>query len=140
MSIESAAMNPTRYIGRNSEESALRAKPSMSLKWESKMDCESIGEIIATRRLYFVDETSNKRTVSVFVGEPRQLPDSPGYHCPFQVIGIGNQKTQSALGCDSIQALQAALILIAAGLNHLNNEIGGRLTWEGGGKGELGFP
>ena len=104
------------------------------------MDFDSIGKIIATRNLYFVDEASNKRTVSVFVGEPQQSPDSPGYHCPFQVIGIGNQKTQLARGYDSIQALQSALILIAAGLNHLNNEIGGKLTWEGGRKGELGFP
>lgn len=105
------------------------------------MDYENIGEIIATRKLHFVDEASNKRTVSVFVGEPRQSPDSSGYQCPFQFIGIGNQKTQLAAGCDSIQALQTALILIAAGLQHLNNEIGGKLTWEGGGqKGELGFP
>ena len=104
------------------------------------MDSDSIGEIIATRKLYFVDEASNKRTVSVFVGEPQPSPDSSGYHCPFQVIGIGNQKTQVAQGYDSIQALQSAFILIAAGLNHLNNEIGGKLTWEGGRKGELGFP
>lgn len=104
------------------------------------MDFDTIGKIIATRRLYFVDEASNKRTVSVFVGEPQQSSDSPGYHCPFQVIGIGNQKTQLARGHDSIQALQSALILIAAGLHHLNNEIGGKLTWEGGGKGDLGFP
>ncbi len=104
------------------------------------MDFDSIGKIIATRKLYFVDEASNKRTVSILVGEPQQSPDSAGYHCPFQVIGIGNQKTQLARGYDSIQALQSALILIAAGLNHLNNEIGGKLTWEGGRKGELGFP
>lgn len=102
------------------------------------MDAYSMGEIIATRNFYFVDETSKKRTVSVFVGEPQPSPE--GYHCAFQVIGIGNQNTQVARGCDSIQALQSALVLIAAGLHHLNNEIGGKLTWEGGSKGELGFP
>ena len=105
------------------------------------MDLEIIGEIIATRQFYFVDDGDNKRTVSVFVGTPQPTPDSPGYHCPFQVIGIGSQKTQLAHGRDSIQALQSAMILIAARLNNLNSELDGGLRWDGGGgKGDLGFP
>jgi hypothetical protein len=104
------------------------------------MDFDGVEEIIATRRLYFFDEGNNKRTVSIFIGKPQQSPDSTGYHCPFQVIGIGSQQTQLARGVDSIRALQSALILIAASLNHLNNEIGGRLAWEAGCNGELGFP
>ena len=104
------------------------------------MDFDSVGEIIATRRLYFLDEGNIKRTVSVFLGMPQQSPHSSGYHCPFQVIGIGSQQTQLAQGVDSIQALQSALVLIGVSLNHLNNEIGGKLAWEGGHKGELGFP
>lgn len=104
------------------------------------MEPEVIGEIIATRRFYFVDDADNKRTVSVFIGEPQPQPDSPGYLCPFQVIGIGSQETQLAHGRDSIHALQAAMILIAARLNHLNKELGGRLRWDGAGKGDLGFP
>lgn len=104
------------------------------------MDFDSIGEIIATRRLYFIDESNQRRTVSVFVGLPQQSHGSPDYHCPFQVIGIGSQQTKMARGHDSIQALQSALILLAANLNHLNNEIGGKLVWDGGSKGELGFP
>jgi hypothetical protein len=104
------------------------------------MDFDSLGEIIATRRLYFLDEGNIKRTVSVFLGMPQQSPDSTGYHCPFQLIGIGSQQTQLARGVDSIQALQSALMLIAASLNHLNNEIGGKLAWQSGCKGDLGFP
>ena len=105
------------------------------------MDLEIIGEIIATRQFYFVDDGDKKRTVSVFVGTPQPTPDSSAYHCPFQVIGIGSQKTQLAHGSDSIQALQSAMILIAARLNNLNSELNGRLRWEGGGaKGDLGFP
>lgn len=101
---------------------------------------DGIREIIATRNLYFVDDANIKRTVSVFVGKPEAAPDSNGYHCAFQIIGIGNQATQLALGHDSIKALQSALVLISASLNHLNNEIGGKLTWAGGSRGELGFP
>ena len=63
---------------------------------ESRMDFDSIGEIIATRRLHYFDEANHQRTVSVLVGKPQQLPDSSDYLCPFQVIGIGTQQTHSA--------------------------------------------
>ena len=104
------------------------------------MDFESIGEIIATRRFHFVDESNNQRAVSVLVGKPQQSNGSSDYQCSFQVIGIGSQATQLARGHDSIHALQSALILISANLNYLNNELGGKLIWDGASKGELGFP
>jgi hypothetical protein len=99
-----------------------------------------IGEIIATRSYRLVDEENNERAVSVLVGKPQPVNDSQDYQCPFQLIGIGNQTTQVARGYDAIQALQSALILISANLNHLNNELGRKLIWDGGRKGELGFP
>ena len=99
-----------------------------------------IGEIIAIRRYRLVDEDNDARCVSVLVGKPQPAKDSPEYQCRFQVIGIGNQITQVARGHDSIQALQSALILVSANLNHLNNELGRKLIWDGGRNGELGFP
>jgi hypothetical protein len=104
------------------------------------MGLETIGEIIATRTLYLVDDDNSKRVISVFVGKPQPSKDPSVYQCPFRLVGIGSQKTQFAQGHDSIHALQSALILIAANLNHLNNELGGRLIWNGGPKGVLGFP
>jgi hypothetical protein len=104
------------------------------------MDFESIGEIIATRSFHFVDESNIQRTVSVLVGKPQPSNGSSEYQCPFQVIGIGSQTTQVARGRDSIEALRSALILISASLNYLNNELGGKLIWDDGPKGELGFP
>jgi len=104
------------------------------------MDFDSLGEIIATRRLHFVDEGNHKRAVSVFIGKPQQSNGSSEYHCPFQVIGIGSQNTQVAAGRDSIQALQAAFILVSANLRNLNNELGGTLMWDGAQTGEFGFP
>ena len=103
------------------------------------MGFESIGEIIGTRKLYFIDDSNTRRTVSVFVGKPEESADPPGYNCPFQVLGIGTQETHLAQGLDSIHALQSAMILIAAHLNQLNDELGGKLSWEGGPQGELGF-
>ena len=107
---------------------------------ETAMEFEGVGEIIATRQLYYFDETNRKRIVSVFVGKPQPSPDTNDYQCLFQLVGIGEQKTQVARGHDSIQALQSALILAAASLNHLNEKLGRKLVWEGGVKGELGFP
>ena len=107
---------------------------------ETTMEFEGVGEIIASRQLYYLDETNRKRIVSVFVGKPQPSSDARDYQCAFQLIGIGHQKTQVARGHDSIQALQSALILAAASLNHLNEKLGRKLVWEGGVKGELGFP
>ena len=104
------------------------------------MDFDSVGEIIASRMLHVIDEQGNKRPVSVFIGKPQPSRDSSGYECAYQIIGIGNQKTQVGYGCDSIQALKTAMVLVGANLNHLNNELDGRLVWNGGPKGELGFP
>ena len=108
--------------------------------WETIMDTESVGEIVATRNLYFLDDANQKRTVTVFIGKPQPANGSLEYECPFQVIGIGNQQAKMARGHDSIQALQSALILAAANVNHLNDKLGRKLVWEGGVKGELGFP
>jgi hypothetical protein len=104
------------------------------------MEHEDVGEIIASRQLYYIDDTNRKRIVNVFVGKPQPSPDNSDYRCLFQVIGIGQQKTQIARGNDSIQALQSALILAAANLNYLNDQLGRKLMWDGGPKGELGFP
>jgi hypothetical protein len=104
------------------------------------MEFEGVGEIIATRQLHYLDEMNRKRIVSVFVGKPQPSSDSKDYQCLFQLIGIGHQKTQVARGHDSIQALQSALILAAASIHHLNDKLGRQLVWDGGAKGELGFP
>jgi len=107
---------------------------------EELMEFETVGEIIASRMLHLIDENGNKRPVSVFVGTPRPSRSDPGYECPFQIIGVGNQNTHVGRGRDSIQALQSALTLLGAKLHHLNDEVGGRLNWEGGAPGDLGFP
>src|SRR5947209_6176001 len=107
---------PTKFNG--------LAREAGSLKRERTMNFEGVGEIIATRQLYYFDETNRKRIVSIFVGKPQPSRDSDDYQCLFQVIGLGHQQTQAARGHDSIQALQSALILAAASLNHLNDQLG----------------
>lgn len=78
----------------------------------------------------------NKRPASVLIGKPQPSIEGHGYVCPFQIIGVGNQKTLIGHGRDSIHALQTALVLLGSNLHNLNEELGGRLFWEGR---ELGF-
>jgi len=104
------------------------------------MSFEILDEIIATRMLHVIDDQGNKRPVSVFIGKPQPDTEASGYTCPYQVIGIGSQKTHLARGTDAIQALQSAIKLTGASLHYLNNELGGKLTWNGAQRGELGFP
>ena len=106
---------------------------------ERAMNLGTVGEIIATRQLFYFDEAQRRRTITAVVGKPHLSPDASEFQCEFQLIGIGNPDTQTARGHDSIQALQSALILLAANLNHLNDRLGRKLMWEGDAKGELGF-
>lgn len=105
------------------------------------MHVRTVAEIIARRHLYYFDETHQKKTVKVIVGKPQPAPDSSGFQCQFQLIGIGNPALHTARGYDSLQALQSALTLAGDNVNHLNEKLGRRLIWDGGAKkGDLGFP
>jgi hypothetical protein len=140
MSIAPGLLIPSRELPWTKINFEVPTNQSWPHALESSMDFDSVGEIIATRRLYFFDEGNRQRTVSVFVGKPEQSHGSAEYHCPVQVIGIGSQQTQLASGHDSIQALQSAFKLIAANLDQLNSELGGKLVWEASCNGDLGFP
>jgi len=107
---------------------------------ERAMNLGTVGEIIATRQLFYFDDNQLRRTITAVVGKPHLSPGSLEFQCKFQIIGIGNPSAQTARGYDSIQALQSALKLLAANLNHINDQLGRRLTWDGGTNGELGFP
>ena len=126
-------------VGADLQQPAFLSEGSPHKAWETRMDFESLGEIIATRTLHLVDEHGHQRPVSVFIGKPEPDEDS-GYKCCYQVIGIGSQETKLARGIDSIQALQSAMILAGASLHGLNLQVGGKLSWNGHSPGDLGFP
>ena len=105
------------------------------------MDVRNLGEVIASRKLCLVNSGKPRSEIIVKIGKPVELADSPGdFYCPFQVIGIGSEEIRYAVGGDAVQALQLVMVMIGAYLSWLNRECGGKLRWDGGKEGELGFP
>jgi len=61
--------------------------------------------------------------------------------CPYQILGTGDEKVRYAGGVDAVQALQLAMEKIGAELYFkLDRQLGGKLRWEAGQQGDLGFP
>jgi hypothetical protein len=99
--------------------------------------------VIAERRLYL--ETEPGRSVRVLLGKPQKASaaDSVGDFmlCPYQILGIGDEKVRVGGGVDAIQALQLTMAMIGAELHlKLNPQHGGNLRWDAGKEGDLGFP
>lgn len=102
------------------------------------MKIDSLGEIIAERKLNIVGDEHRKLIVKI--GKPQTFPDSLDYYCPYQIIGLGKEKIRYAGGIDAVQALILALKMIGADLYTSKESVEGKLRWEGDEKGNLGFP
>lgn len=104
------------------------------------MYLDELGEIIAVRELYIAEEREFERKIQVSIGKPQPFPDSDGYYCPFQIVGVGGEEIKYAAGVDAVQSLQLVMLIIGATLNFLSGQARGRLRWKGGSEGDLGFP
>ena len=103
------------------------------------MPDDLIEDVIAIRRLYLASGQSIDKEVVVLIARPEKNEDFEEYRCLYQIKGIGSEKVRSIAGIDGVQALQGALSVIGADLQVLNAERNGRLRWEGGEAGDLGF-
>lgn len=86
-----------------------------------------LGEIIATRKLVFTRGDGVESDVVVNLGNPVPDPNDPSttWICPFQILGIGNERTNAIFGVDSLQALILALHILPTELAWLaRNENG----------------
>ena len=104
------------------------------------MKLESIGEVIAIRTLFLVNDPSRKMVVKM--GKPRPLPDALGddHYCPYQISGAGTERIFYGAGVDAFQALELGLKMIGVDLAVLNGKLDGQLRWECDEQGGLGFP
>lgn len=104
------------------------------------MELTTVGQVIATRCIRI--EGSNEGAYWVKIGLPQPFPDSNDFYCPVQITSVsGNDgKISYSAGIDSVQALQLSMILVSGILSRLNQELGGKLRWDGDENGDLGFP
>lgn len=68
------------------------------------MTVNSVGEVIATRRLLLADEPN--REILVQMGKPEKTPGKDDYSCSLQVTGIGNERIYRIFGIDAFQAIE----------------------------------
>jgi hypothetical protein len=72
---------------------------------------------------------------------PRKSRGGPDYYCPFQILGLDDDRVRRAWGIDPVQALQLAMRQIGALLSASDAAKTGRLSWDAGStKGDFGFP
>jgi hypothetical protein len=104
--------------------------------------CLNDEDIIAERHLYLEGEPGC--TIRVLLGKPHTRLNASNNEltfCPYQILGIGDEKVRAAGGVDAIQALQLAMEMIGSELYFkLNRRHNNGLRWEGGKDGDLGFP
>ena len=80
----------------------------------------------------------------VKIGKPEITPPDVSinheeYYCPFQIIGIGDEKIEIAYGVDSFQAMLLAMEAIGLQLQESDAYKEDKLTWCGE-LTNLGFP
>ena len=100
------------------------------------MQLTDVENIIATRELTLEDG----KKVTVVIGQPRKFDEGDDYYCPFQISGIDNGRISYAGGIDAIQAFELALKKIGTILYTSEEAKSGKLTWDAGVDGYLGFP
>lgn len=103
---------------------------------------KEIRDVVAERPLYLEGQADS--SIRVVLGKPQRAPGSSDDDlilCPYQILGIGDEKVRSAGGADAVQALQLAMGMIGSELYFkLNRQHGGKLRWEGERTGISVFP
>lgn len=104
------------------------------------MNLASVGEVIATRKLYLVHDKESVKEILIFLGKPQPFQNSSDFYCPYQITGIGDEKVRYAGGVDEIQAIQLVLKMIGAELYTSEEAKFDKLRWLDKTDGDLGFP
>jgi hypothetical protein len=107
--------------------------------WEGiSMLHREFGEVLAQRELTI--EGSPEERIIVIMGVPRRDSEAPhDFICPIRITGPATETIKYARGIDAFQALKLGMDMLGMQLYaHLNQQLDGRLRWNGGS--DLGFP
>ncbi|MDM5176568.1 hypothetical protein PO883_05080 [Massilia sp. DJPM01] len=103
------------------------------------MNVETLGAIFATRMLELVSADGSIRPVWIKIGKPRKYEKNIRF-CPYQIIGIGDEKIRYALGSDALQSLILTLTKIGADIYGSPESKARKLTWMEDESHNLGIP
>jgi len=101
------------------------------------MDNIILGDIIATREFQV---EGNDKVIKVLIGKPRKTKSGEDYYCPYQIVGTGKEEVKRTFGVDAIQSLQLVMKMVGAEIYTSSEAKNGILKWDGGEKGDFGFP
>jgi hypothetical protein len=94
-----------------------------------------LGLVIASRKLSF----DRGREITIRIGQPFVPSDYGGnFCCPYQIVGLGDEKIRHGSGIDSLQSLYLALINISTDLYTSDEAQAGQIMWQG--ERDLGLP
>ena len=96
------------------------------------MSGASIVEVIAERHFEAEDEAGLRREVVLRIGKPVHDPKEGGdWSCPYQIVGLWDDRVSAAYGVDPVQALLLSLQKAGLELNYYRTAQKGKLTWLG---------
>ena len=104
------------------------------------MKVENIGEIIAERKFTLVRPGQPAVEVRASLGKPQRIPNHTDYYCPYQITAPADTKLHGVCGVDAFQAIQLTMATIGIELEVLSKDSGGKIEWDAGTDGNLGFP
>ncbi|GLQ95250.1 DUF6968 family protein [Dyella acidisoli] len=91
------------------------------------MKLEKVNSVIAKRTL----QAKDGREIEIIFGTPEEFPDGKDFYCPFQVIGLGDERVRYAGGVDSMQALLLALKKLSYYITSRDEVMNGEVQWLG---------
>lgn len=99
------------------------------------MKLEKVNSVIAKRTL----QAKDGREIEIIFGLPEKFPGDDDFYCPFQLVGLGDEKVRYAGGVDSMQALILALKKLSYYVSSLDEVKNGEIQWLDGSNLDLGL-
>lgn len=103
------------------------------------MNLKTLGPIIATRTFELAMADGGIGEVLIKIGKPKKHQNNSSY-CPYQIIGIGDERIRYAMGSDGVQSLILAMTKIGADIYTSPEAKDRRLTWMEDDSNNLGIP
>lgn len=91
-----------------------------------------------SRTLEVREVNGTERPVLVLMGAPEPVEDEEDFRCPYQILGLGDERIRYAHGVDTMQAFLLSFVALRAHLDASPEGREGRITWLGGE--DWGFP